>query len=109
MKLLLQTVTSTPPPSRPAAVSPTTGAPFVLPEKRLVRDVDQLELPIGVEVWDATEKPAPSAEVGISWVRAMDYFLTGHSQRAKDSSAAEWVEEEGGKYWGSWHLVFKQP
>jgi hypothetical protein len=114
---------------------PTTGAPFVLQDSKLVCNIDQPNPLIQVEVVDSASQPVPGMELVVTWEDGQDHFFTGlqpelglgygdflmtpdtaytvrlanGGQVVNDLTASHCVAEDGSQYWGSWMLTFIQP
>ncbi len=125
--------TFTPLPTR--TPTPTPGAPFILDERSLVCDPAWSRPLLRVDVRDAARRPVPGVPVTVSWAGGEEIFYTGlkpdlglgiadfemtpgltytlvvgqGGQVISDLQAVECEAEEGGRYWGSWSLIFVQP
>lgn len=113
----------------------TAGAPFVLRERKFVCDATLTRPLIQVQVFDAAGQPVPGIAALVSWEGGQARFFTGFKpelgrgyadfemtpatkytlrlaeggQPIGDLSAAECESAQGGRFWGSWLLVFVQP
>jgi hypothetical protein len=122
-------------PTQTVAPSSLPTESFILEDKRLICNINQLSPLIQVEVLDAEGQPMPSVEVVVTWDGGEDHFFTGLQHElglgyadfiissgrsysvqlvGEDSvgsslSAAECIAEDGSRYWGSWYLIYKQP
>jgi hypothetical protein len=117
--------------------TPTTTpeAPLVLQDRTFICDQKLNDPLIQVLAEDAAGKPVPSVEVVVNWEGGEDHFFTGlkpelglgyadftmtpgveytlrlaaGGQVISGLTAAECETQTGGRYWGSWQLVFSQP
>jgi hypothetical protein len=127
-------LTSTPQPTHTATASSTPGGPFVLQETHLMCNINQSSPLIQVDLRDEAGQPVPSVEVLVTWQTGEDHFFTGlqpevdlgygdfamtpdqtysiqpanGGQLIGDLTAPECMAEDGGRFWGSWYLVFVQ-
>ena len=125
--------TLTPLPS--ATPSPTPGAPFVLEKQDPICDPNLKEPLIQVQAFDAAGQPVPGVEGVVTWDGGETHFYTGlkselgpgyadftmtpgtiytlrlgeGGQPINGLSAQQCSQPDGGTYWGSLRLQFKQP
>ena len=125
--------TLTPLPS--ATPSPTPGAPFVLEKQDPICDPNLREPLIQVQAFDAAGQPVPGVEGVVTWDGGETHFYTGlkselgpgyadftmtpgtiytlrlgeGGQPINGLSAQQCSQPDGGTYWGSLRLQFKQP
>lgn len=124
--------TFTPLPTR--TLTPTPGSPFVLRNQAQLCDPELEEPLIQVQTIDASGQPVPGVEVVVNWETGEDHFFTGlkpelglgyadfsmtplavytlrlakGGQPISGLSAPECESDGGGRYWGTWLLVFEQ-
>jgi len=127
------TPTITPLPTRTS--TPTPGAPFALKSEELSCNSDQVTPLIIVQTYDAAEHGVPGVEVVVNWEGGENHFFTGlkpelglgyadfsmtpgvvytlrlaeGGQIIPNLTPTECEDQDGGRYWGSWLLVFEQP
>jgi hypothetical protein len=115
--------------------SPTPGAPFALKSEELSCKPDQGAPLMIVQTNDAAGQGVPSVEVVVAWEGGENHFFTGlkpelglgyadftmtpgvvytlrlaeGGQVIPNLTPAECEGQDGGRYWGSWLLVFTQP
>lgn len=125
--------TATPLPTRTPTATP--GTPFVLQSNTFVCDNDIADPLIQVIAEDSAGNPLTGEEIIASWEQGEDYFYTGlkpelgfgyadflmtpgvvyevhmsgGGQTVPDITPAECETQSGGRYWGSWLLVFSRP
>ena len=125
--------TFTPLPTR--TPTPTQGAPYILDSQQPVCDISIPGPLLMVTALDAARHEVPGVEVVVSWDGGEDHFFTGlqpeigpgyadfsmtpgvvYSLRLagggppiQNLTASECEKSSGGRYWGSWKLVFIQP
>jgi hypothetical protein len=127
------TATATPLPTRTS--TPTLAPPFVLDNQVLVCNPELTEPQIQIFVGNAAGRGVPSVEIQIVWDGGSESFFTGlkpeidlgyadytmtpnilyslqvedAGEPIRDLSAPECEDDSGGRYWGSWRLVFNHP
>lgn len=127
------TPTITPLPTR--TPTPTPGAPFALKSEELSCNSDQGTPLIIVQTYDAAEQGVPGVEVVVNWEGGENHFFTGlkpelglgyadfsmapgvvytlrlaeGGQIIPNLTPTECEDQDGGRFWGSWLLVFEQP
>jgi hypothetical protein len=125
--------TATPLPTRTPTATP--GTPFVLQSNTFVCDNDIAGPLIQVIAEDSAGIPLTGEEIIAIWEQGEDYFYTGlkpelgfgyadflmtpgivyevhmsgGGQTVPDITPAECETQSGGRYWGSWLLVFSRP
>lgn len=125
--------TATPLPTRTPTATP--GTPFVLQSNTFVCDNDIAGPLIQVIAEDSAGNPLTGEEIITTWEQGEDYFYTGlkpelgfgyadflmtpgvvyevhmsgGGQTVPDITPAECETQSGGRYWGSWLLVFSRP
>lgn len=125
--------TATPLPTRTPTVTP--GSPFVLQSNTFVCDTSLPNPLIQVIAEDSSGEPLPGQEIITGWDGGEDHFFTGlkpelglgyadflmtpgvvyqvsmagGGQTVPDITPAECETQAGGRYWGSWLLVFSRP
>jgi hypothetical protein len=125
--------TATPLATRTPTVTP--GSPFVLQENTFVCDTKLSGPLVQIVAEDSTGRQLAGEEVIASWEGGEDHFFTGlkpelgrgyadflmtpgiiyevnmsgGGQTVSDLTPAECETQAGGRYWGSWLLVFSQP
>jgi hypothetical protein len=126
-------LTATPLPTRTPTATP--GSPFVLQSNTFVCDTNLPTPLIQVIAEDSDGDPLPGEEITTSWEDGQDRYFTGlkpelglgyadylmtpgivyqvqmsgGGQTVPDITPAECETETGGRYWGSWLLVFSRP
>jgi hypothetical protein len=124
---------TTPLPTRTPTVTP--GSPFVLQSNTFVCDPNLPNPLIQVVAEDSSREPLPGQEIITTWDGGEDYYFTGlkpelglgyadflmtpgvvyqvrlssGGQTVPDITPAECETQNGGRYWGSWLLVFTRP
>jgi len=115
--------------------SPTPGAPFALKSEELFCK-DDLGTPLViVQAYDAAGQGVPGVEAVVEWDGGESHFFTGlkpelgtgyadfamtpgvvytlrlaaGGQIIPNLTPTECEAQDGGRYWGSWVLVFTQP
>jgi hypothetical protein len=125
--------TRTPLPTRTA--TPTLAPPFVLDKQIQVCNPKLQEPQIQIFINDAAGQGVPGVEITVTWdggqesvftglkpdidIGYADFVMTpeiiytlqvsGGGQIISDLFAPECEDEGGGRYWGSWRLIFKHP
>jgi hypothetical protein len=125
--------TATPLPTRTPTVTP--GSPFVLQSNTFVCDPNLPNPLIQVIAKDSSGEPLPGQEILTTWDGGEDNYFTGlkpelglgyadflmtpgivyqvqmagGGQTVPDITPAECETQGGGRYWGSWLLVFSRP
>ena len=115
--------------------TPTAGPPFALLDQSLICDPEKDVAQIQVETRDNAGEPVPGVEFIVNWDGGEDHFFTGlmpeygmgyadfnmtpgvtyvlrlaeGGDPSPDLTAAECEETSGGRYWGSWRLIYAQP
>lgn len=115
--------------------TPTQGAPYILDSQQAVCDITIQGPLLMVTALDAARHEVPGVEVVVAWDTGEDHFFTGlkpelglgyadytmtpevvYSLRLagggpaiQNLTASECEKPGGGRYWGSWKLVFIQP
>jgi hypothetical protein len=118
-----------------ATPSPTPGAPFVLEKQDPICDPNLKEPLIQVQAFDAAGQPVPGVEGVVTWDGGETHFYTGlkselgpgyadftmtpgtiytlrlgeGGQPINGLTAQQCSQPDGGTYWGSLRLQFKQP
>jgi len=130
-----RTVLSTATPLATRTPTVTPGSPFVLQENTFVCDTKLSGPLVQIVAEDSTGRQLAGEEVIASWEGGEDHFFTGlkpelgrgyadflmtpgiiyevnmsgGGQTVSDLTPAECETQAGGRYWGSWLLVFSQP
>lgn len=125
--------TITPLPTRTPTA--TQGSPFVLQENSFVCEIDLAGPLIQVIAENNRGRPISGQEIIVSWEDGEDHFFTGlkpelgsgyadflmtpgvvyqvrmssGGQVVEEVTPAECETQGGGRYWGSWRLVFSRP